>query len=125
VKYLGEEGKHRHTAQPITAAVAVSCPWTFEQTHIAEASTQPHHTLAQKTIGRAYMLLITAGLKLYLAAHKHGAELRKHTDVQLDKALKGGSIADFDSYITVPMWGYEVSRSTKSSNTQCTLLSGM
>jgi predicted alpha/beta-fold hydrolase len=57
------------------------------------------------------MLLITAGLKLYLAAHQHGAELRKHPDVQLDKAMQGGNIADFDNFITVPMWGYEVSSS--------------
>eukprot|EP00611_Tribonema_gayanum_P023700 TRINITY_DN5047_c0_g2_i1.p3 TRINITY_DN5047_c0_g2~~TRINITY_DN5047_c0_g2_i1.p3 ORF type:complete len:276 (+),score=67.55 TRINITY_DN5047_c0_g2_i1:2683-3510(+) len=105
VKYLGEEG--RHGCAPLAAAVVVSNPWTLEATHVSGEQAAPHHGPLDWIVGRAYGLLLTLGLRMYVKRHQHLTGLIGREDLDMEGALKATQLAHFDKALTVPMWGYE------------------
>ncbi|KAH9901995.1 carboxylesterase-like protein [Xylariomycetidae sp. FL2044] len=92
VNYLGEEG----SGCPLKAAVVCANPWNLDVTDKVLRST---------TLGRE-VYLRTLGSAVKGLAFAHEGEIRKHTNIDMDKLSKGIYLYEFDRAYQCPTWGY-------------------
>ncbi|KAL9052089.1 MAG: hypothetical protein Q9162_005606 [Coniocarpon cinnabarinum] len=92
VNYLGEEGERCE----LDAAVSVSNPWDLNVSNLS---------LQRSWLGNeVYQRAMCSNLKKVLM--RHGDELRKNPNIDLERILNTKYLYEFDRELQCPTWGY-------------------